>query len=99
VSTLQRFLESLPVAWRALVTIAAVLSVGLSAGWAGHSWLTTARNLPARVEQLERDHQLFIVALRYMACRAALQDEGQDPRLCRQAIPGMDDFINQMLRR
>jgi len=51
--TIAKMFDQIPAAWRGLVGVFAILSVGVSTGWAAHAWLDDAADLPMRIKVLE----------------------------------------------
>ena len=90
-----QLIDRIPPAYKALLILAAVFGVGMTAG----SAVSLARDLPNRVAQLEAQQQATAAALRYLACRALAEDEGRDPRSCRYVVSGVDDLLDGLRRR
>jgi len=90
-----QLIDRIPPTHRAMLVIAAVFGVGMTAG----SAVSLARDLPNRVDQLEAQQQATSAAIRYLACRALAEDEGRDPRSCRWVVSGIEDFLDGLWRR
>lgn len=87
--------ESVPKAWRGLLVIGAILSVGASAGYTARTW----GGYPSRLAKLEKDTEFLMIGFKYMTCRAVVQDEGGDPRICQRVVPGIDEFMKELMGR
>ena len=90
-----QLIDRIPPAYKALLVIAAVFGVGMTAG----SAVSLARDIPTRVAQLEAQQQATSAAIRYLACRALAEDEGRDPKLCRYVVSGVEDLLDGLWRR
>ena len=90
-----QLIDRIPPAYKAMLVIAAVFGIGMTAG----SAVSLARDLPDRVAQLEAQQQATSAAIRYLACRALAEDEGRDPRSCRYVVSGVDDLFDGLRRR
>ena len=89
-----QLIDRIPLAYRAMLVIAAVFGIGMTAG----SAVSLARDLPTRVDQLEAQQQATSAAIRYLACRALAEDEGRDPRSCRWVVSGVEDLLDGLRR-
>lgn len=90
-----QLIDRIPPAYKAMLVIAAVFGIGMTAG----SAVSLARDIPSRVAQLEAQQQATSAAIRYLACRALAEDEGRDPRSCRYVVSGVDDLLDGLRRR
>lgn len=88
-------METLPQAWKGVLAVIAMLSMGASAGYAASHWV----GYPARLEKLEQDTALLMTGFKYMTCRTVVQDEGGDPRVCRRVVQEIDEFMAELMGR
>ena len=87
-----QLIDRIPPAYKAMLVIAAVFGIGMTAG----SAVSLARDLPARVAQLEREYDRLELAMAYLVCRAMEEDAGRDPRVCRTRIRTLTDYLEEL---
>lgn len=102
-----KLLDQIPLAWRGLLAVFAIMGASATTGWAANAWFGSARDLPARVARLERERidparverlEAEHSGLAYLICRAIEQDEGRDPRNCRTRLKGLTDYLQELTR-
>jgi len=90
-----QLIDRIPPAYKAMLVIAAVFGVGMTAG----SAVSLARDLPGRVAQLEAQQQATSAALRIPRMPRAGRRRGRDPRSCRYVVSGVEDLLDGLRRR
>lgn len=89
-----QLLERIPIAWRAILGVAAIFG----AGWSASVLLAETTSLRPRLEQVERRLDATEPGIRYLICRAQAQDEGRDPKICAYLLRGIEDDLDALRR-
>lgn len=89
-----QLLERIPIAWRAMLGIAAIFG----AGWSASALFAETTNVRPRLEKVEARVDYLEAGIKYLICRAQAQDEGRDPRICAYLLRGVEDQLEDLRR-